>query len=356
MLLHKNYQNHTYTVTLQVDEKQNGLRLDQFLQEYLDSFSREAVKKKIRDGEITIVNRPGSHKPATLLHSNEIVIITFKKTHYEDEYWMGKKLDLILEPEIVFEDENLIVISKPPFMSTHPAGRHVFNCATVYFEMKYGHTIHSLHRIDRETSGILMLGKNSSMAVTMMKNFEDDQVKKCYLFISLIQDVYREKNSPKAFEANERLLSPDDDLRRVVVEAFSQDSDIGKEAKTRFKILHTNEKYAIGLAFPQTGRQHQIRVHAKTHGLPLIGDKLYLGSYEMFQRFKDHFATDEDYDLMHLERHALHAIGIKIPYQNSLKTFLTLIPKDFQNFIKKNIPEVDLLLLHENIRNEFHQI
>lgn len=347
-LLHKSYKSDIYEVRLMVDENQHQMRLDQFLQDYLDSFSREAVKKKIRDKEILIVARPGTHKPSTILHFKDEVVITFRKTHYEDEYWKGKKLDLVLIPEMVFEDDELIVISKPPFMSTHPAGRHVFNCATVYFEMKYNQTIHSLHRIDRETSGILMLGKNPNMAQTMMKNFEEDNVKKCYLFIAKKMPTF---NGSLTFEARERLASPDDGIKRVVVESYPENSTEGKHAWTKFKVLEDVGDYVIALAFPQTGRQHQIRVHAKAHGLPLIGDKLYLGSYEMFQRFKDQYATAEDYALMELPRHALHAIALKIPYKKEEKLFITKIPRDFIEWInqKTNLKIEDL---EEKIRCE----
>ncbi len=341
-LISKAYRSDIYEVILLVDEEQKNMRLDQFLQEYLDSFSREAVKKKIRDNEISIKDRPGVHKPSTVLHHKDVVTIIFKKTHYEDEYWRGKKLDLVLHPELVYEDEELIVISKPPFMATHPAGRHVFNCATVFFEMKYEKTIHSLHRIDRETSGILMLGKNPNMAQTMMTNFEDDTVKKCYLFIAKKTPTY---NGQKEFEARERLASPDDGIKRVVVEAYPENSGEGKHAKTLFKVLEDIGDYVIALAFPQTGRQHQIRVHAKAHGLPLLGDKLYLGNYEMFQRFKDQYATEADYELMELPRHALHAIALRIPYKGEEKLFVTKIPQDFREWIEQksnvNINELE---------------
>ncbi len=335
-----------------VDENQHQMRLDQFLQDYLDSFSREAVKKKIKEKEIVIIGRPGTHKPSTILHFKDEVVITFKKTHYEDEYWKGKKLDLVLEPEMVYEDNELIVISKPPFMSTHPAGRHVFNCATVFFEMKYNQTIHSLHRIDRETSGILMLGKNPNIAQAMMKNFEDDFVKKCYLFIARVQPFY---TGEIEFEARERLASPDDGIKRVVVEAYPENSNEGKHAWTKFKVLENLGQYVIALAFPQTGRQHQIRVHAKAHGLPLIGDKLYLGSYEMFQRFKDQYATEDDYQLMELPRHALHAIALRIPYQKEEKLFVTKIPQDFIEWIRQK-SDIDIQKLEDKISLEVSKL
>ena len=134
-LISRSYHSGVLEVVHLVDEENDGMRLDQFVQLYLDSFSRELIKKKIADKEILILGRPGIHKPSTALHHKEHVSIIFKKSKYEDEYWDGKKLELQLEPEIVFEDNDLLVISKPAFMSTHPAGRHIFNCATVFLKL-----------------------------------------------------------------------------------------------------------------------------------------------------------------------------------------------------------------------------
>lgn len=332
-ILNKSYRDDIFEVRHLVDEEYHGARLDQFIQMYLDSFSREMIKKKIKVKEITIVGRPGVHKPSTVLHHKDEVVIRFYRSKFEDEYWRGNKLELQMDPDIVFEDEALIVISKPAFMSTHPAGRHVFNCATVFFEMKYEQTIHSLHRIDRETSGILMLGKTPKIANEMMAHFEKDDVKKCYLFISRANENYR---GEKEFIACERMSSPGEGLKRVYVEYYPENSMEGKHARTFFFILEQVGDYVIGIACPQTGRQHQIRVHALAHGIPLIGDKMYLGSYEMFQRFKDQVATPEDHDHMEIPRHALHAIALKIPYKKEKKKiFITHIPSDLKTWIIK---------------------
>ncbi|MDO9183765.1 MAG: RluA family pseudouridine synthase [Bacteriovorax sp.] len=335
-ILSKAYRDDVFEVRHLVDEEHHGARLDQFVQLYLDSFSREMIKKKIKEKEITIVKRPGTHKPSSILHYQDEVVIRFFKSKFEDEYWRGIKLNLEMSPEIVFEDKELIVISKPAFMSTHPAGRHVFNCATVFFEMKYEQTIHSLHRIDRETSGILMLGKNPKLANEMMANFENDDIKKCYFFIAHANQNF---HGEKEFIANERMDSPNEGLKRVYVQHYPENSLDGKHARTFFYILEQVGEHVLGIACPQTGRQHQIRVHALAHGIPLIGDKMYLGSYEMFQRFKDQVASPEDHDLMEIPRHALHAIAIKIPYKSEKeKIFITHIPSDLKSWIQKNTP------------------
>ncbi len=347
-IISKAFRDDAFEVLQLVDAEHHELRLDQFTALYLESFSREVIKRKIKDKEIIIIGRPGVHKPSSSVHHLDHVLIKFFKSSLEDEFWKGQKLALQEVPDVVYEDDDLLVISKPAFMSTHPAGRHIFNCATSFFERKYKQTIHSLHRIDRETSGILMLGKNPAMATEMMERFESDDVKKCYLFIGRIQAHFKHQDT---FEANERMGSPGEGLKRIAVESYPQDSLEGKSARTFFKILKKNEKYVIGLAYPQTGRQHQIRVHAKVHGVPLIGDKLYLGSYETFQRFKDHQASRDDHELMELSRHALHAIGLKIPYKNNPgKIFITKIPQDLSEWIAREM-KIDIALLEQEIED-----
>ncbi len=333
-ILKKSFTQERYDVVLEVDEKYDGIRLDQFLMYYYETFSRQILKKKIENGEVRIQGRPYPHKPSTKVHHLEIIDLVIPKTTHEDEYWNNELVDLELEPPIIFEDDNLIAISKPPFMCTHPTGRHIFNCATVFFETKTGDKVHSMHRIDRETSGVLLLGKNSQTAKVIREFFDSDQVRKAYFFISKInKDLYK---GQKEFQVNLRLGPSEKGLRGVVIHAFSSDSDKGKHAQTKFKILYKNDDYAYGLAFPKTGRQHQIRVHAQSKGLPLLGDKLYLGNYKMFQRFKDGFATEADHELMEIPHQALHSIGIALPYKGG-KYFMAPLPRDLKNFLEKKM-------------------
>lgn len=348
VILNKKFEREMYTAVYFVEETQHNMRLDQFLQIYLESFSREAVKRKIANGEIKIKGRPGTHRPSTRLLFKDVVELVTHKTAHEDEWWNGEKLELELTPEIIFEDDDLIAISKPPYMSTHPTGRHLFNCATVFFEARDGKTIHSIHRLDRETSGILLLGKNPAFTKIMTDHFENDRIKKCYFFISKVNAQIEQCDE---FEANERLGASEGGLKRVYIDHYPENSFEGKEAKTHFKILYRQDDYALGLAFPITGRQHQIRVHAMVHGLPLIGDKLYLGSFEMFQRFKDLYATDEDHRLMELPRHALHAIALKMPFKGKEKLILSHIPHDLIDWIRRRM-SIKIEKLEEQIASE----
>lgn len=346
-VIDKHFGPDAYIMRLNVDEEDEGIRFDQFVQKQLISFSREEIKRRILLKEITVESRSHHPKASTKLQIGEIVRITIVRTTQEDEYWRGEKIKLQLDPDILFEDQDLLVISKPAYMSTHPAGKHIFNCATVYFENIHQRTIHSIHRLDRETSGVLLLAKNPQIAAHMTDHFERDRVQKCYFFIARDLD----KKQLDSFDAHERLGPKEEGLKRVHVHAFDQLSGLGKHASTSFIILHREAGYVLGLAFPKTGRQHQIRVHAQTHGYPLIGDKIYYGSYEMFQRFKDGFANAEDHDHMELPRHALHAIALHIPYHQEMKIFRSGLPFDLKEWIEQKM-SCDLTQIEKKIEKE----
>jgi 23S rRNA pseudouridine1911/1915/1917 synthase len=332
----KSFTTYKYEAIYSVDEEQSGLRLDQFCAIYLPTFSRELIKKKIAAGDIQIENRPYPHKPSVKVYYGEVIHFVTNRDDLEDEYWRGEKLDLEFTPTVIYEDQDIIAISKPAYMSTHPTGRHLFNCATVFFEEKYKHTVHSIHRIDRETSGVLLLGKNPKAAQVCTDYFERDLVSKCYFFMA-----HKRKEATFPLTANERLGPLENYKPRLFMHCFPENSAEGKEAQTYFECLYQNEDYILGLAFPRTGRQHQIRSHAAFQGFPLIGDKLYNGDPKVFMRFKDGIATTEDHDLMQLSRHALHATALKIPYQGG-KLFRAPIPHDFREWITKNLVDCSI--------------
>jgi 23S rRNA pseudouridine1911/1915/1917 synthase len=348
ILIEKTFSPTQYKIVWEIEIHEEGIRLDQFIKSNFENWSREVIKKKIKSGEVVISNRKPPHRPNSKVHSKEIITLITNKSTHEDEYWNGELLKLQTSPDIIFEDKNLVVISKPTFMTTHPTGKRLFNCATVFFEDKYKKKLHSIHRLDRETSGVLLLGRNPSTANELTKEFENSEVLKCYFFIAKKNDEYK---NDLTFNANQRLEAHDNSLKRVLIEAYPEESTSGKHATTSFQILEQEGDYVIGLAFPRTGRQHQIRVHAQVHGLPLIGDKIYLRGYPMFQRFKDGLATAEDHQEMQHYRHALHSIALRIKYQDKPQVFQTNIPLDLKDWLDKNT-KIDLVLLEENCKKE----
>jgi 23S rRNA pseudouridine1911/1915/1917 synthase len=325
-----------YVVIHPVQPEQDGLRLDQFIQQCMPTLSREFLKKKIEKGDVQISGRKSPHKPSVKVHHGEkVTITTFNDGIIEEEYWKGEVVPKTEKPVIIFENDELLVVNKPPYMITHPAGRNLFYCATVFFETLYKKTIHSIHRLDRETSGLLLLGKNPQISQKISFLFENDQVKKCYFLIA------HKKASDLKFPltAKEKMDREEDTVPRGMISWFPEDSSRGKEAETHFELLMEKNDYMLILAFPKTGRQHQIRVHASCHGFPLLGDKIYNGDPEIFIRFKDHIATNEDHHKMEIPRQALHAVAIKLnSTDSSYPHFFTApLPLDLTQWLKEKL-------------------
>ena len=134
-------------------------------------------------------------------------------------------------------------------MATHPTGRHLFYCATVYLQDKYQQNFYSVHRLDRETSGTLILSKNADTSTVLTDAFEYKQVEKAYFFIA-IKDKKVEKFP---FIAKERIgqekWAPNVDL---FIYHYPENSSEGKSAETRFEKIWEDETYLIGLAFTES--------------------------------------------------------------------------------------------------------
>jgi 23S rRNA pseudouridine1911/1915/1917 synthase len=331
----KSFSTDKYIVTHPVQPEQDGWRLDQFVMKCMPTLSREFLKRKIERGEVQISDRKSPHKPSVKVHHGErVTIVTYNDGIIEEEFWHGRPVEKTQKPEIIFEDTDLLVINKPPFMITHPAGKNLFYCATVFYETIYKKTIHSIHRLDRETSGLLLLGKNPQVSQRVSQLFEDDKVSKCYFFIAHIKGP----STKFPFVANERMDREEGSVPRGIMSWYPESSSIGKDAQTHFELILEKNNYVLGLAFPLTGRQHQIRVHAACHGYPLLGDKLYNGDPNVFIRFKDHQASDADHELMQIPRHALHAVGLRLPYPSlEQKQFFAPLPEDLVMWIEENL-------------------
>ena len=347
--VYKAFSQDQYTVTYEVRPEEDGLRLDRFLQQYLPTFSRQALQKKIDLGEVQCATR--ACVAGRKVRTGERFTITSKRGQQEVETWGDQTLPLE-SPQIIYEDQNLLAINKPPYMATHPAGKHLFYCATVYFGDLLQQTIHSIHRLDRETSGVLLLGKNATTAAKIAGYFEQGLIRKCYFFIA-----HRLAGAPgeKYFTAHERLQMGGNEedasgknRRQIKVTILPPDAKEGKTACTDFVLFDLDQiapknklaspSYALGLAFPRTGRQHQIRAHAAAHHLPLVGDKIYHLGRAVFERFKDGIATDADRTAMELPRHALHALALQIPYPDpTAKLLQAPLPQDIKEWLQNKL-------------------
>lgn len=352
IIVSKTFSREKFQAVFQVQEPEDGMRLDQFVMEYFTKWSRQMIKKKISVKDIFIKDRPGKNKPSSKVHTGDIVHVETSYQEESPETWNGKELPIDSHLPMVFEDEGLFVVSKPAFMAVHPTGRHIFHVVTVILEDLYQQRpLHSVHRLDRETSGLLLVARNHKSANELTTQFEKGQVKKVYFFVGVKQKTLA---MHEQFTCRRRLGTDEEGLKRVYIKNYDESSEAGKSAETHFKLLDQDENYVIGLAFPQTGRQHQIRVHAQYEGFPLVGDKLYLGSYEMFQAFKDHYATEEDYQMMLLPRHALHATGLKLKYHKQDIELVAPMAPDLLEFLNTET-DISTDELEKTIADEIKQ-
>lgn len=284
---------------------QSKKRLDVYLAEKYPEFSRATIQKYIKNGFVE-VNGKLAKKPKDLVDEKSKILINIPDKNIE-------KVDF----PIIFEDENVIVINKPRGVLTHSKGvlNDEFTVAD-FFEShgaefaKDTNRVGIVHRLDRETSGVIIGAKNDETAKKLQKQFSERTTKKTYLAIvkgnlnpkKAIIDlpIARNGSAPSTFMVHAK----------------------GKTAQTKYKVIDENSELSLVRLTPKTGRTHQLRVHLSYLKYPILGDKVY-----------DKAITKAESE----KRMFLHAqtLEITIPPKNGEKDsqrmiFEAEIPEDFK--------------------------
>ena len=218
------------------------------------------------------------------------------------------------EVPIVYEDEHLLAVDKPAGLPVHPSARYHRNTLIKVLQAKRpGEWLSLGHRLDRETSGVILLAKNPACDRALKRTFEDrDGIEKTYLAVTW--GVPDPGDGARAFRF-ERSVEIDP-THSTKVKMRLGVSDRALYAATRFAVEGTRRGdapapkgtvYARVRCELETGRQHQIRLHLAALGAPIVGDKLYGPDDTCFARGADGELTDVDIALLELPRHALHA-------------------------------------------------
>lgn len=247
-------------------EVSEPIRLDQFLSSFGPKLSRARCIQLIEDSRVS-VNGKIVRKKSYKLCAGQLVTLelpppTHIKTPAED-----------LGINVIFEDEDLLILEKPPGVLTHPlfdgqggsmvsAALHLANeLSGINGKLRPG----VVHRLDRETSGILVMAKNDFTHRNLQRDFHDRRVKKTYFAITYGEP--QKKNGqidlPLGRNPKKRML------RRVC--------DQGRSALTRFRIIKSWQRFHLVHLMPHTGRTHQLRVHMKHVGMPIVQDLDYNG-------------------------------------------------------------------------------
>ena len=279
-----------------------GLRLDHFVKTQIQRLSRT----KIQDIIETQLTREsgGSVKPATIVAAGE---------HYVIRRPARPEPPCPRTFTVLHEDARVRVIDKPAGLPVHASAKFYFNTLSRVMSERYPDEpeLQICHRLDRETSGCLVLARDKA-AAAFVKNAiaAKDKASKQYLAIVHGQPPW---DAEVTLDAPLRLASEKDSSRLANVRVLV-DRAAGAPAATRVLVTQRSDAYALVRCTLVTGRQHQIRVHLADAGFPIVGDKLYAHGEDAFCDYCDDGMTPELAQMFILARHALHAWRITVPH------------------------------------------
>ena len=255
-----------------VTDKENTLRLDKVLTIFNKKNSRVYYSNLIKNGEVLVNGNKVS--PSYKVHENDEISINYVEKEDEKDL---KPLELALD--VVYEDNDVLVINKPKGLVVHPGGGHYDDTlvnALIYNEKELSNInglnrVGIVHRIDKDTSGLLLICKNNFAHKEIASQLETHSMHREY--IALVDGIIT-SDSGKIIGKIGR--SKENRLKMAI------DNINGKEAITHFEVLKRYKKYTLIKCRLETGRTHQIRVHMSSINHPLVGDKIYGGSTSLY--------------------------------------------------------------------------
>lgn len=305
---------------ISVSEEDVGQRIDNFLCRVLKGLPKSLIYKLLRKGAVRV--NKGRKKPEYRLQAGDIVRIppVTIDNPPADKTELARKMNLDwLESAILYEDQSMLVISKPSGIAVHSgSGIPVGLIEALKANISEYRNIELVHRLDRETSGCLMLAKKKSVLRELQQQLREGKIGKYYQLLVKGRWHLGDKTVSAAL-ANQQLQGGE---RMVKV-----DQQHGKEAVTVFKLLETYANASLLKARLITGRTHQIRVHAAHLLKPIAGDSKY--GDKLFNRTMR--------DETGLKRLFLHACEVQfnLPGSNRLKRVYGDLPADLQTVINQ---------------------
>ena len=295
---------------LRVGEKVSQ-RLDRFLAAELPEYSRARLQALIKSGHVWVDGRPVG-KSGQQLEGGELVELHVPPA--EPSNLIPEKIPL----DIVFENTDVIVVNKPAGLVVHPAIGHARG-TLIHAVLAHAPEIEGVggeirpglvHRLDKDTSGLIVLAKNERAQRFLQNQFQKREVEKTY--IALVDGHPRTPSgrieAPIGRDPRER--------KRMAVVAFAK----GRSAVSEYRTLERFAQHSLLEVSPQTGRTHQIRVHLAFLGCPVVGDRVY----------------GRRNPSLHLQRQFLHAARLKLqlPGDKQLRTFEAPLPADLLEILK----------------------
>ncbi len=313
-----------------VDPGQELLRIDKFLMDRLPNVTRSKVQSGIKDGFVKVNDQ--QVKPNYKVHPGDDISIVLPEPPRDEEV-VPENIPL----DIVLEDEHLLIVNKPAGMVVHPAYQNwsgtLVNALAFHFqnlpEMKGNDGRPGLvHRIDKDTSGLLVIAKTEAAMNGLAKQFFDHSIERTYN--ALVWGSPDESKGTINVNVGRSLKD------RRITTAFPE-GDFGKYAITHYEVINDLRYVSLLKCNLETGRTHQIRAHMKYLGHPLFNDTMYGGDQilkgTIFTKYKQFVQNC----FKILPRQALHAktLGFIHPITKKKVFVESELPEDFQNVITK---------------------
>jgi len=243
----------------QVSQDEDGIRLDRWFKINYPHIAHSLLQKLLRKGVVRIDGKRAKSDTRVSLGQN-IKIPNIEAPTAEEMSKPPQKLINIIKNSIIYEDDDIIVVNKPNGLATQ-GGTKVKNSVDDILSAIYPQKPKLVHRLDKDTSGILLVAKNRKTAEEASLAFKNRETKKIYIAIVNGSPV------PKKGEISAPLLKYND--KKMIVD------EKGKEAITKYNVISSNERFSALELQPLTGRTHQLRVHCSHIGHPILGDDKY---------------------------------------------------------------------------------